>query len=112
MLSASSRLRSLDFLSARASLTYAQALLDQYDGPANPSLGVFVTVLAGNELRRTGVTAVQSGVAKFTDGDNFCVYLPEGQQWRGSSTLKIVLMGSAHPPEDGQFKGKPLRLLR
>jgi hypothetical protein len=86
-------------------MTIAQALLDQYAGPADPSLGVFVTVLAGNELRRTGVVAVQSGVAKFADGGEFCVYLPEGQQWRGNSSLKIVLMGSAHPPEDSHFKG-------
>ena len=88
-----------------ASVTRAQALLDQYAGPADPSLGVFVTVLAGHDLRKTGVAAVQSGVAKFAEGDDFCVYLPEGQQWRGSSSLKIVLMGSAHPPEDGHFKG-------
>ncbi len=83
----------------------AQALLDQYDGPADLSMGIFVTVLAGNELRRTRVTAVQSGVAKFSDGDDFCVYLPEGQQWRGGSTIKVALMGSAIPAEGGQFKG-------
>ncbi len=86
-------------------LTHAQALLDQYQGPADPSHGIFVTVLAGNELRRTGVTTVQSGVAKFSEADDFCVYLPEGQQWRGNSSLKIVIMGSAHATEDGHFKG-------
>jgi hypothetical protein len=88
-----------------------QALLDHYEGPADPSLGVFVTILAGNELRRTSVVTMQSGVAKFSEGDDFCVYLPDGQQWRSNSSLKIVLMGSAHAPEDGQFKGTiPLSL--
>jgi hypothetical protein len=86
-------------------VTKVQALLDQYQGPADPSNGIFVTVLAGNELRRTGVTAVQSGVAKFSEADEFCVYLPEGQQWRGNSSLKVVIMGSAHATVDGQFKG-------
>jgi hypothetical protein len=89
-------------------LTNVQALLDQYQGPADPSFGVFVTVLAGNELRRTGVVTVQSGVAKFSDDEDFSVNLPEGQQWRGNSSLKIVLMGSAHAPEHGNFKGAPV----
>ena len=65
---------------------HAQALLDVYAGPADPSLGIFVTVLAGNELRRTSVSTVQGGVAKFVEEDDFCVYLPEGQQWRSNST--------------------------
>lgn len=73
-------------------MTSVQALLDQYVGPADPSLGVFVTILAGNELRRTGVTTIQSGVAKFAEGDDFCVYLPEGQQWRGNSALKVAFL--------------------
>ncbi len=64
-----------------------------------------MTVLAGNELRRTGVVAVQAGIAKFSEADDFCVYLPEGQQWRGNSSIKIVLMGSAHPAEGEHFKG-------
>jgi hypothetical protein len=83
-----------------------QALLDQYDGPAVPSMGVFATVLAGSELRRTSVVPVHSGVAKFNDDDDFCVYLPEGQQWRSSSSIKVVLMGSAQQPVNGQFQGK------
>lgn len=99
--------------SCRASflLTNAQALLDQYEGPADPSFGIFVTVLAGNELRRTGVVEVQAGIAKFSEADDFCVYLPEGQQWRGNSSIKIVLMGSAHAAEGEHFKGAPNSLV-
>ena len=103
--------RSVCFCGASFILTNAQALLDQYEGPADPSFGIFVTVLAGNELRRTGVVEVQAGIAKFSEADDFCVYLPEGQQWRGNSSIKIVLMGSAHAAEGEHFKGAPNSLV-
>ena len=36
-----------------------------------------------------------TGVAKFSEEDDFCVYLPEGQQWRSNSTIKVRVRASA-----------------